>query len=91
MGFTINLLIAVQKTGTLIIEGLRVQEANIRIRELCHPYAFVEGADIFTNMACQSLEIAIPVDWYEVNSGMRLMTMIDYQLLLKSTTLTSKR
>ena len=90
MEFTINLLIAVQKTGTLIIEGLRVQKANIRIRELCDPYAFVEGADIFTNMACQSLEITIPVDWYEVNAGMKLMTVIDYQLLLKSRTLTSK-
>ena len=90
MGFTISLLIVVQKIGTLIIEGLRVQKANIRIRELCHPYAFVEGADIFTNVACHSLKIAIPVDWYEVNSGMRLMTMIDSQLLLKSGTLTSK-
>lgn len=31
------------------------------IRKLGHPYGFVESADIFTNMACQALEIAIPL------------------------------
>lgn len=36
-------------------------EIDICIRKLGHPYGSVECADIFTNMACHPLEIAIPV------------------------------
>ncbi len=61
-----TLLSAVQISGTLIVEGLRVLEIHIGIRKLGHPYAFVESADIFTDMACQPLEIAIPVHWNEI-------------------------
>ena len=45
-----TLLSAVQISGTLIVEGLRVLETHIGIRKLGHPYAFVESADIFTDL-----------------------------------------
>ena len=61
-----HVLSAIQITRTLIVECLRILETDIGIGELGHPYAFVEGADIFTNMTCQPLEIAIPVHWNEI-------------------------
>lgn len=45
------LLSAVQITRALIIERLRFLEIGIGIRKLSHPYGFVEGADVFPNMA----------------------------------------
>ena len=56
-----DLLSAVQITGALIVERLRVLKTDIGIREFGHPDAPVESTHILSNVARQPLEIAIPL------------------------------
>ena len=57
----IDLLSAVQITGALFVERLRVPKIDIGIRKFGHPDAPVEPAHILSNVARQPLEIAIPL------------------------------
>ena len=56
-----DLLSAVQITGALIVERLRVLKTDIGIRKFGHPNAPVEFAYILSNVTRQPLEIAIPL------------------------------
>ena len=57
----IDLLSAVQITGALFVERLRVLKIDIGIRKFGHPDAPVEPAHILSNVARQPLETAIPL------------------------------
>ena len=56
-----DLLSAVQITGALSVERLRVLKIDIGIRKFGHPDAPVESAHILSNVARQPLETTIPL------------------------------